>query len=170
MPAARPWTLAGLVVLAFTVQTTLLPMVGLTGVVPDAVLVVVVAVAVAQGPTYAAATGLGAGLLLDLAPPADHVVGRWALTLVVVGYLAGLVRQDAERSVVATCLVVASSSFVGTSLFALSGLLLDDPGATVSGAVALIPLAVLYDVLLGFAVVPCVRLWLTRLEPAAVRW
>ena len=39
--------------------------------------------------------GFVAGLAIDLAPPADHVAGRWALALVVVGYLAGRVRQDA---------------------------------------------------------------------------
>ena len=41
--------------------------------------------------------GFAAGLLLDLAPPADHVAGRWALALVLVGYLAGRVRQDVRR-------------------------------------------------------------------------
>ena len=34
------------------------------------------------------------GLLLDLAPPADHVVGRWALALIVVGYVAGRMRTS----------------------------------------------------------------------------
>ncbi len=34
------------------------------------------------------------GLLLDLAPPADHVAGRWALALLLAGYVAGRVRQD----------------------------------------------------------------------------
>ena len=35
--------------------------------------------------------GFGGGLLLDLVPPADHVAGRWALALLVAGYLSGRV-------------------------------------------------------------------------------
>ena len=38
--------------------------------------------------------GFAAGLALDLAPPADHLAGRWALALVVVGYVAGRARRD----------------------------------------------------------------------------
>ena len=39
-----------------------------------------------------------AGLVLDLVPPADHEVGRWALVLTLVGYLAGLARDETRRS------------------------------------------------------------------------
>ena len=52
--------------------------------------------ALVRGPQFAAVLGFFAGLLLDLAPPADHVAGRWALALVVVGYVAGRMRQDAR--------------------------------------------------------------------------
>ena len=69
--------------------------------------------------------GFFGGLLIDLAPPADHVAGRWALALMVVGYLAGQVRPEAGRSALAALATVAAASFVGTSIFALSGLLID---------------------------------------------
>ena len=39
--------------------------------------------------------GSRAGLATDLVPPADHEVGRWALVLTLVGYLAGLGRRRA---------------------------------------------------------------------------
>ena len=61
---------------------------------PNLVLLVVVAAALTRGPQFAAVLGFVAGVLLDLAPPADHIAGRWALALVVVGYVAGRVRQD----------------------------------------------------------------------------
>ena len=80
------------------------------------------------GPEFAAVLGFFGGLAIDLAPPADHVAGRWALALVVVGYLAGRVRQDAGTSAIAAVVTVAASSFVGTSVFALSGMLLRRPG------------------------------------------
>ena len=59
------------------------------GVVPDLVLLVVVAAGLAYGSELGLVLGFGAGLLLDLAPPADHYAGRWALALMVVGYVAG---------------------------------------------------------------------------------
>ena len=63
------------------------------GVVPDLVLLVVVAAGLAYGSELGLVLGFGAGLLLDLAPPADHYAGRWALALMVVG----LRRRAARR-------------------------------------------------------------------------
>ncbi|MFN8125565.1 MAG: rod shape-determining protein MreD [Candidatus Nanopelagicales bacterium] len=60
---------------------------------PALVLVAVVAVAMAGGQTFGAVAGFGAGLALDLLPPADSLMGSTALALVVVGYVAGRVRD-----------------------------------------------------------------------------
>ena len=77
-------------------QVAVFPHLAWEGIVPNLCLLVVVAAALVRGPAFAATLGFFAGLLLDLAPPADHVAGRWALALVVVGYLAGRMRQDAR--------------------------------------------------------------------------
>jgi hypothetical protein len=95
MPVLRASITAAVIVLAVCLQVGLLADVSVAGVVPDLVLLVVVGVALVHGPSRAAVVGLLAGLTLDLAPPADHTAGRWALALVLVGYLAGLVRSDA---------------------------------------------------------------------------
>lgn len=170
MRLTRPLLLTALILTAVVAQITLLPRIGLTGVVPDVVLVLVVAVGLADGAQHGATIGFCAGLVLDLAPPADHTVGRWALTFVLVGYLASLVRLDAQRSAVATSVVVAASAFVGTSLFALSGMVVGDRGVTVAGVLGVIPLAVAYDVLLGLVLVPMIRTMLTHVEPVPARW
>ena len=91
------------------------------GVVPNLALLVVVAAAIARGPQFGAIVGFLAGMLLDLAPPADHVAGRWALAFVLIAVLAGRVRADARRSPLAGLATVAVCSFVATSVFALSG-------------------------------------------------
>lgn len=169
MRLIRPLVMAVLVLVAITLQISVAPHLAVTGVVPDVLLVLVVAVAFAEGPQYAAQLGLFAGFALDLAPPADHTIGRWALTLVIVGYLAGIVRQDAARSLLATVVATAACAFVGTSVFALSGLVLGDPGVTVSHVLAVVPLSVVYDVLLALLVVPLVRAWTARLQPQRVR-
>ena len=123
-----------------------------------------------RGPEFAAVLGFLGGLAIDLAPPTDHVAGRWALALVVVGYLAGRVRQDAGSSAVAAVLTVAACSFVGTSVFALSGMLLHDPAIPVGEALAVIPVAVLYDVLVTPFVLPLVMRLFRRLQPHQVAY
>lgn len=170
MAVLRTTVTAALVVLAVSLQVGLLANVAISGVVPDLVLLVVVAVALVHGPSHGAAVGLLAGLVLDLAPPADHTAGRWALALVVVGYLAGIVRDDAGNSAVATVLTVAACVFVGASVFALTGLVLSDPGVTVSRALDVLVVQVIYDVAVTPLVLPPIVAVLRRLEPAQERW
>jgi cell shape-determining protein MreD len=114
--------------------------------------------------------GFFTGLAIDLAPPADHVAGRWALALVVVGYLAGRVRHDAGTSAVAAVVTVAASSFVGTSVFALSGMVLRDPSVPAAEALQVIPIAVVYDVLLTPFVLPLAMRLLRRIQPHRVAY
>ncbi len=159
-----------LVVLVVCLQLGPFSHLALQGVVPDLALLVVVAAAIARGPSYASVLGFLAGLTLDLAPPVDHTTGRWALALAVVGYLAGQVRDDADHSAVAAALTVAAGSFIGTSLFALSGLLLQDPGVSVAVAVQVVPLAVLYDLALTPLVLPLALAFFARMQPLALRW
>ena len=158
-----------LVVVAVSLQVTLFDHFSLDGVVPDLVLLVVLGTALVRGPDYAAAVGFGAGLVLDLTPPADHTAGRWALALLLVGYLTGLAKPDGGVSKLGALLMAAAAAFIGTSVFALTGMLLGDPGVTVSAVFDVVPRAVLYDLLLAPVVVPLVVLWLRRLEPVE-RW
>ena len=150
--------------LAVVLQVAFFPYLAYDGVVPNLALLVVVAAALVRGPEFAAILGFLAGLAVDLAPPADHVAGRWALALVVVGYLAGRVRHDARTSAVAAIVTVAACSFVGTSIFALSGLVLRDPSVPVAEALQMVPIAVVYDVLLTPFVLPLMMRLFHRLE------
>jgi len=157
---------AALVVVALVLQVSLFPYVAWHGIVPNLCLLVVVGAALTRGPQFAMTLGVVAGVLLDLAPPADHVAGRWALALVLVGYVAGRVRQDVRPSAVGVVTTVAASSFLGTSVFALSGLLLGDLDVGVPGLLQVIGVAVVWDVLLTPFVLPVVMRLLDRLEPA----
>lgn len=170
MPAVRALVLTVVVTAAVVLQVAMFPHLSYAGVVPNLALLVVVAAALVRGPEAAAVLGFLAGLALDLAPPADHVAGRWALALVVVGYLAGRVRHDARSSVLAAVVTVAASSFVGTSIFALSGMALSDPALPVAEALAVIPAAVVYDILLTPFVLPPMMRLVRRLEPEPVTY
>jgi rod shape-determining protein MreD len=170
MSAVRALVMSLVVVLAVVLQVSLFPYLAYDGVVPNLALLVVVAAALVRGPEFAAVLGFLAGLAIDVAPPADHVAGRWALALVVVGYLAGRVRHDAGTSAVAAVVAVAASSFVGTSVFALSGLVLRDPAVPVAEALQVVPFAVLYDVLVTPFVLPVMMRLFRRLEPHQVAY
>jgi len=160
MSAVRALTLTLVLVAAVVLQVAVFSVLSIEGVVPNLALLVVVAAALVRGPEFAALLGFLGGLAIDLAPPNDHVAGRWALALVVVGYLAGRVRHDAGSSAVAAVVTVTACSFVGTSVFALSGMLLHDPAIPASEALRVIPVAVLYDVLVTpFFVPPLMRLF-----------
>lgn len=158
MTALRGALLGALVCLAVVSQAVVFRHVAIDGVVPDLALVLVVVAAIARGPQFAAVLGFAAGLLLDLAPPADHLAGRWALAFVVVGYLAGRVRRDARTSALAAVLLVGAASFVGTSIYAFSGILLDDGTLPVDQMLQIIVTSVLWDLLLAPLLVP-VLLW-----------
>jgi len=151
--------------LALVLQVSLFPHFAWQGVVPNLCLLVVVGAALTRGAQFAAVLGFVAGVLLDLAPPADHVAGRWALALVVVGYVAGRVRQDVKPTAVAVVSTVAACSFIGTSIFAITGLVLQDPVTGFGELVPVILVAVLWDVLLTPFVLPPVMAMFNRLEP-----
>jgi rod shape-determining protein MreD len=158
---------AGLLALvALVLQVAVFPHLAWEGVVPNLCLLVVVAAALVRGPAFAATLGFFAGLSLDLAPPADHVAGRWALALVLVGCLAGLMRQDTRSSATTVVSTVAVSSFVGTSVYALCGVALGDSAAGSGDLFRVVLVALLWDVLLTPLVLPGVMRLLMRLEPA----
>ncbi len=169
MRSLRVAVAVALVVAALVLQVAVFPHLAWDGIVPNFCLLVVVAAALVRGPSFAATLGFFAGLMLDLAPPADHVAGRWALALVVVGYVAGLMRQDTRPSVSTVVATVAASSFIGTSVYALTGIVLGDNVAGPGELVRVIVVALLWDVLLTPVVLPAVMRLFARLEPASAR-
>jgi rod shape-determining protein MreD len=151
--------------LALVLQVSVFPHFAWDGIVPNLCLLVVVGAALTRGAQFAAVLGFVAGVALDLAPPADHIAGRWALALVVVGYVAGRVRQDVRPTATAVVATVAASSFVGTSIFAISGILLSDPSLSFGELFQVIGVALLWDILLTPFVLPPVMAMFRRLQP-----
>ncbi|MBT2675159.1 rod shape-determining protein MreD [Streptomyces sp. SD31] len=147
---------SALVVVALVLQVSVLARLHLPGAVPDLLLLTVLGLALVYGHVGGALVGFGAGLLADLAPPADHAAGRYALVLCVIGYLAGLVKPDNGRLKSATgpMVVVVVAAIGATLLYAGVGALVGDTAARHVGLGSLLFTAALYDLLLAPFVVP----------------
>lgn len=111
---------------------------------PDLVLAAVVAVALTTSPAAAAGCGFAAGLAMDVLPPAEHPMGRYALVLCVAAYLVALLRANTGLggSVggripwwTALGVVAAGSLIVGLG-YAFIGLVMGDAHVTVGSVAA----------------------------------
>ena len=170
MSISRSGIVVAVVLLAVTLQVAVFNLFSVNGVVPNLALVVVVAASIARGPQFGATVGFVAGMLLDLAPPADHVAGRWALALVLVAILAGRVRADARRSPIAGLATVAVCSFIATSVFALSGVVLGDHVLPPGEMMQVIGIALLWDVVCAPLLLPGLMALFERTRPAELAY
>lgn len=157
--------LFGLVVLlsALLIQLSVIGRLPLPGGPPDLLLVVVAAIALAEGPASGLATGFSAGLLADLS--ADHALGRLALAYALAGYVAGLFSSDLDRSAVTSFAAVAAAATVGILVFAVSGAVVGDPRTTLATLGRSLASSLPYDVALTPFVVPAMALAVRRLDP-----
>lgn len=153
--------IGGLLLVAVIVQVTLLSRLSLPGATPDLVVVTVVAIALAMGPSQGAIAGFTAGVLVDLAPPADTLLGVNAIVYLVIGFVTGFVIDPRDRTVpLLMGLVGLSAGAAVIATAALDTLLGSDrvewgqvPGLALSSALYAVILAPI--VILGVA-------WLVR--------
>ena len=80
---------AGLIVVSIMAKTIVLPAVAISTFRPDVLVIVVVAVALMEGPDSGIRLGFAAGLVQDLVSGGAALVGVGALVMMGVGYAAG---------------------------------------------------------------------------------
>ena len=156
-----------MVLTALLLQAVVVNRLQLPGSGPDLLVLIVVAFALGAGPTYGVLLGFLTGLAADVLPPADHTLGRLARAYAVVGYLAGLVEDVEERSVLTTVAMVAIASGVAVILYAGVGGLVGDHRITANAVAHSLASTVIYDVVLAPFVVPLIAIAVRRAEPAA---
>ena len=156
----------GLVVIALVIQVSVLARLHLPGSVPDLLLLTVLGLSLVYGHVGGALLGFGAGLLADLAPPADHAAGRYALVLCIIGYAAGLLRPEHGRlqSAMRPMVVVGAGAVASTLLYAGVGAVVGDTAARHVGLGSLLLTAVIYDLLLAPFTVPFIIALARRAE------
>jgi rod shape-determining protein MreD len=157
------------VLLAAIVQVVVINRLHLPGGHPDLLVLVVIAFALASGPSRGAVLGFFAGFAADVLPPAGHIAGRLAFAYTIIGYAAGLLEDPEETSVFITILVVAAGSGAAVILYAAVGGLLGDARISYATTVHALVITVVYDVVLAPFVVPLVAGVARRFEPVGPR-
>ena len=167
MTAQRFLLGAASVVTALLLQLTIIGRLPVPGAAPDAVLVLVVAFALAEGPMSGLVTGFSAGLLADAL--SAHEIGRLALAYAVAGYVTGMLQDDTERSTLQPFGAVLLGALTAVAAFSVEGILLADARITVQSVARAALSSVPYDVVLTPFVVPLVSGLVRRLDVDPLR-
>jgi rod shape-determining protein MreD len=145
----KAWVPPVLILIAVVVQLAVLDGLRLPGGgVPDLVLVLVAALAVAQGPLAGLITGFAAGLCLDLAPPGSALIGQYALLFCLAGWAAGRLARAAGRSPLRSALLMGAVVAATEAAAAALGLALMPAEVTLAEIRAILPASIAYDLLL----------------------
>lgn len=152
------------IVTAIAVQGAMLSRLTFLGPRPDLVLVVVLSIALYDGPLAGAVSGFAAGFAVDLL--SDHVLGVGALVLCVAGWVTGTVRDYYDRFSATTPIVIVAVASAGATLL-LGALLklLGDPRIAWPALAADIPRIALYDAVLTPFVFAAVSALNRRVDP-----
>jgi len=107
----------GTIVIAIIIQSTLLPLVGVKGICPDLLLVLVVSYALLSGKEKGVGMGFFAGLLQDLA--FGSIFGINTLSKLATGYVCGLAERKVFKEHVLLPVVATAVATVFNGLFML---------------------------------------------------
>ncbi len=167
----RVAAVAGLVVFALALQSTVLAQTTVLGVRPQLVLVVVICFAYLDGPRVGLVTGFAGGLLQDLLP-FPTIVGLTALVYTLLGFGIGTLRQFAPSdSVWSPVFAVAVGSAAAELSYAGLSIILGQPWVSLSFTARVAGLVVLYNTLLTPFVFPLVRRVADKFRPERVyKW
>lgn len=164
---ARTWLFdALLVVAALVLQQTVVARLPLPGSPPDLLLVVVLALALAQGARPGLVVGFSAGCLADLS--ADHALGRLALAYVVAALVVDRLAGPARAALRVVAAVLAAAA-AGLAAYALEGAVLSDPRANLSSLADGLVSSAPYAAALAALVVPVVA-GASRLSAGREEW
>ncbi len=146
---------------AVLIEVTLLTRLAIPGATPDLVVVTVVAIALAMGPVQGAVAGFAGGVLLDLAPPGDTLIGVNALVYVAIGFVTGTAVDPRDRTI--WILMGMSGVATGAAVLLVSGLdtLLGSDAVDWEQVPSLTLTSVLYGLILAPIMIPPVA-WVVR--------
>ena len=152
----RTLLLAAVIVTGLLIQSTILADVRLLGARPELMYLLTISFAILEGPSSGAIAGFVAGMAQDFL--LNQPKGITALTLTLLGYAVGLLRQYiVTPSPLLPVTLVASGTFVGELFYGLVAFLLGQLDVTALYLVRVAALAAVYNAVLTPIVFPVLR-------------
>ena len=152
----RSLSLAAIIVTALLLQTTIFADVKLLGVKPELMYLVTIVLAILEGPDSGAIVGFAGGMSQDFL--LDAPKGITALTLTLLGYTMGLLRQYiVSPSPVLPVFLVAGGTFVGVLFYGLVSFLLGQLDSTALYLFRVAALSAAYNAILTPLAYPVLR-------------
>jgi rod shape-determining protein MreD len=152
----RTLLLSVVIVTALLLQTTVFADVRLLGARPELMFLLTISFAILEGPASGAITGFAGGMAQDFL--LDQPKGITALTLTLLGYTVGLLRQYiVSPSPVLPVLLVAGGTFVGELFYGLVAFLLGQLDVTALYLFRIAALSAVYNAILTPLVYPVLR-------------
>jgi rod shape-determining protein MreD len=152
----RTFSLAAVILTALLLQTTVFADVKLLGVRPELMYLVTIVFAMLEGPSSGAIAGFAGGMAQDFL--LDAPKGITALTLTLVGYAVGLLRQYiVSPSPLLPTFLVAGGTFVGVLFYRLVAFLLGQESTSALYVLKVAGLSALYNALLTPLLYPLLR-------------
>jgi rod shape-determining protein MreD len=152
----RSLSLAAIIVTALLLQTTIFADVRLLGVKPELMYLVTIVLAILEGPDSGAIVGFAGGMSQDFL--LDAPKGITALTLTLLGYTMGLLRQYiVSPSPVLPVFLVAGGTFVGVLFYGLVSFLLGQLDSSAPYLFRVAALSAAYNAILTPLAYPVLR-------------
>jgi rod shape-determining protein MreD len=152
----RTLLLAVVIVTALLLQTTVFADVRLLGARPELMFLLTISFAILEGPASGAITGFAGGMAQDFL--LDQPKGITALTLTLLGYAVGLLRQYiVSPSPVLPVLLVAGGTFAGELFYGLVAFLLGQLDVSALYLFRVAALSAVYNAILTPLVYPVLR-------------
>lgn len=145
-----------LVLGAVVLQSTALSRLTFFGVAPDLVVMLVITIALMEGPIPGAVSGFAAGLMIDF--PLETPTGLTGLAYLAVGYLTGIVRPYVQpTAVLFPVIAVGIGSLISGTLFATLLFLFGGQPDPIARVVRVVLLTAVYNTMLTPLVYPVIR-------------
>ncbi|MDF1541648.1 MAG: rod shape-determining protein MreD [Anaerosomatales bacterium] len=152
------------VAVAFLLQAALVPYIAIAGVMPNALLLAAVTIALVKGPRGGMLSGFFGGILFDLLGTGPIGVGAFVFCLV--GFIAGSIQENTfSDGWVVPLVIVFIASVAAEAMYAVGLSVLGEGGLSMGGALGLVLPAALYNSALAVLVYPWVARFLRREKP-----
>lgn len=158
-----------LIVSAIVLQTVFIARLNLPGAGPDLLILAVMAIGLTSSANYGAVAGFITGLLADVVPPDETLLGVTAVVLTLVGFVSGSIRDPRGMAPVQLLAYLFTTTFLAQSLYAISATFLEARVVEYSEALLTVVAISCYTTGVGLLILPQLLPAMARLRQDSSR-